>query len=357
MSMALREGAKGLGWTSPNPPVGAVLVRSGKVLSKGYHQKAGGPHAEIVALSRAADARGATLYLTLEPCCHLNKKTPPCVPAILKAGIRRVVIGSKDPNPQVAGRGIRLLKKAGLEVRVGVLGSKCQDLIRFFRHWLSHQEPYVILKAAISLDGKVALSNGRSRWITGPRARLRAHEMRAAVDGVLVGIGTVQQDDPRLTVRAEKKSSQPLRIVLDPHFKISEDAKILKEQGKASTVVVTQEKFLTTQKAKTLTRKKIEFMCPSYRSPYGFGIKGLLKKLGRLGIQSLLIEGGPGVWTRFIQKKQFQELCLFLAPKVLGADATAWLEPLELERLPASLVSNPPKIEALGEDLLLRYRV
>ncbi|MCE9623942.1 MAG: bifunctional diaminohydroxyphosphoribosylaminopyrimidine deaminase/5-amino-6-(5-phosphoribosylamino)uracil reductase RibD, partial [Deltaproteobacteria bacterium] len=194
MDLALAEAVKARGQTSPNPMVGAVLVRKGKLLAKGYHHRAGLPHAEIEAFKQIKDPRGATLYVTLEPCCHQGKRTPPCTEAILRSGIKKVVVGTLDPNPKVSGRGVKILLRAGIAVKIGVLKSECRELNAHYNRWITTGNPWVILKTASSLDGRIALANGKSRWITGEASRLCVHELRGEVDGILVG----NQEDQRL---------------------------------------------------------------------------------------------------------------------------------------------------------------
>ncbi|RMD82873.1 MAG: bifunctional diaminohydroxyphosphoribosylaminopyrimidine deaminase/5-amino-6-(5-phosphoribosylamino)uracil reductase RibD, partial [Candidatus Dadabacteria bacterium] len=199
MDEACREAEKGLGWTSPNPPVGCVIVKGSRVVGRGYHRRAGLPHAEIEALREAGkEAAGATVYVTLEPCCHQGR-TPPCTQALITAGVARVVAGCSDPNPRVGGRGLRALARAGVRTRCGVLEERCQDLIRGFRHWIRHGRPWVELKLAASLDGRIATRTGASKWISSAPSRRLVQRMRARADAVLVGVGTVLADDPRLT--------------------------------------------------------------------------------------------------------------------------------------------------------------
>lgn len=355
MALALREARKGLGKTAPNPPVGAVVVRKGRVLSKAYHPKAGSPHAEKLALKKVSRPKGATLYVTLEPCCHYPKKTPPCVPEIIASGVRRVVVGCLDPNPKVAGRGVRALKRAGIEVITGVLREECEELIRFFRHGFLSGRPYVLLKVAASLDGRVALANGKSQWITGEAARKEVHHLRAQMDAVLVGIGTVDQDDPRLNSRVGR-GAKPLRVVLDPQLKIRSRAKVLNPEWGEGRWVVTRDKFLGTAKAKTLSRAGVRLLSCPWRARRGFDLKFLLQALGAEGVHALLVEGGGRVWTHFWEQGLWQELQLYLAPKILGADALPWIGPLKRKSLPEAALGRLHRIEKLGEDVSLNYR-
>ena len=229
MTLALRLAAKGRGSTRPNPMVGAVVVAKEGVVGQGYHRRAGGPHAEVLALQQAGKkAKGATLYVTLEPCSHLNKRTPPCVPLIARSRLRRIVVAMADPNPQVSGRGIRRLRQLGLRVDVGCREEEARRLNQVYCHWIRTGRPFVTLKAGITLDGQLATASGESRWITGEPARRDAHRLRSQVDAVLVGIGTVLRDNPSLTARLSDQpkrlaSRQPVRIVADSHLRIPLD--------------------------------------------------------------------------------------------------------------------------------------
>jgi diaminohydroxyphosphoribosylaminopyrimidine deaminase/5-amino-6-(5-phosphoribosylamino)uracil reductase len=355
MDLALTEARKGLGKTAPNPPVGAVLVKGGRVLAKGYHAKAGGAHAEKKVLRRPEQTRGGTLYVTLEPCCHYPKKTPPCVPAIIESKVKRVVVGCKDPNPKVAGKGIRALRRAGIEVVLGVRQQAAQELIRYFHHAIKTGRPYTLLKIASSLDGRVALANGTSQWITSEKSRRQVHILRAEMDAILVGVGTVQKDNPRLNARAGRGSA-PMRVILDPHLKISPRAKVLNPKYGERRLVVTRSKELRTRKAKSLLSAGAELIESPWNKKNGFQLKPLLAQLNKLGVHSLMVEGGPATWTKFWQAGLWNELHLFLAPKILGGDGLSWMGSLGLKTLPNQGLGRPHAIQQLGEDLWLAYR-
>jgi len=351
----LEEAWKGVGRTSPNPLVGAVLVRGPRLLAKGYHRRAGFPHAEIEVLEKVKNPKGATLYVTLEPCCHKEKRTPPCVGAIIASGISRVVIGTLDPNPLVSGRGIRQLKKAKIKTQVGLLKEECRDLNRFYNHWIKTKTPYVILKAASSLDGRIALSNGKSKWITSPASRRRAHQIRSQVDAILVGVGTVLADNPRLSARAKKNSPQPLKIVLDPNLRISERAKVFSGDEKAHCLIIMSPTQLNKPKAKRLKGRGIQLLDYPYKKPQGFKLKNLMKALGNQGVTSLLLEGGPGVWTSFLKQKTVHEILHFLAPTFLGQDAKPLIQKLGLKNLRSGPKFSLKGVERSGPDLVIRY--
>ncbi|OGP51372.1 MAG: riboflavin biosynthesis protein RibD [Deltaproteobacteria bacterium RBG_13_43_22] len=315
MKMALRLARKGLGRTSPNPVVGAVVVRKGMVVGQGFHQKAGGPHAEPIALAQAGEkARGATLYISLEPCNHFGR-TPPCTQAILESGIRKVVFGMADPNPAVAGRGADWLSSRGIDVVQGVLEEDCRRLNEVYIKWIKTGLPFVILKAAVSLDGRIATRTGDSKWISNEKSRLLVHGIRNQVDGVLVGIGTVVKDDPWLTVRLPRgKIKDPLRIVLDPRLRIPLKARILK--GPAKTVIITGGKVVS-DKRQAIEKKGVEILSLPCRDGH-ISIKKMMTLLGKKGITSLLVEGGAEVYGAFLDERQADKLVVFITPCLIG---------------------------------------
>jgi len=356
MGLALGEAVKARGRTSPNPMVGAVLVKDGKLLAKGYHRRAGLPHAEIEAMRRVKNLKGATLYVTLEPCCHEGKRTPPCTGAILGSGIRKVVIGTLDPNPKVSGKGAKMLRRAGIKVEVGVLEEDCRQINVFYNHWIRGGTPWVLLKVASSLDGRIALANGKSRWITGEHARHWVHRLRNEVDAVLVGIGTAQADDPALTVRHKSAACQPIRIVLDPKFQISPRAKVFDPGIGAPAWLLVEPKFQNSRKRSILEKRGHEVIAAPLKKNGRVDLKKLLALLGKKGVLSLLVEGGPGVWTEFLQQNAFQELWAFVAPKLLGAEARPMFLKLGLKRLDEQSALKLSDVEVLGDDVLLVYR-
>lgn len=351
MRAALVEARKGLGHTAPNPAVGAIVVRGGKLIAKGHHRRAGLPHAEIEAMRKTNHLKGATLYVTLEPCCHLKKRTPPCVGAILQSGVHRVVIGSLDPNPAVSGRGVLALRRGGILVETGILEQECRELNIFYNHWIRERIPYVILKSAASLDGKVALSNGISKWITGAAARQRVHELRSSVAAVLVGIGTVLRDDPDLTARGTRRGQQPVRIVLDPELKFPRNARMLKNIQKSPVWILCSERAAPKRKLESMHRAGAQVFL--FKGKRQLSIPALLKFLGGQNVQSLLVEGGPVLWTQFLKSGEFQEWQAFFAPKVLGASALPLVEKLENQAIPENHLQIA-KSEMLGADLWIR---
>ena len=357
MAQALALAWHGAGQTSPNPPVGAVIVHQGKIVGTGYHQRAGGPHAEVVALRQAGRrARGATLYVTLEPCCHLDKRTPPCVPLIIASGIKRVVAATRDPNPQVRGRGLAALRRAKLQVKVGVEAAQAERLIEPYRRLITTGQPFVTLKVAATLDGKIATAKGESRWITSPSAREMAHLLRARSDAILVGIGTILADDPSLTVRTgSPRGRAPLRVVLDPSLSIPLAAKLLTD-GQAPTLIVTTTSGSPAKRA-TLEKKGAHVVVlPARHRRVAW--RGLLKELGRRGIASLLIEGGAEVNASALRERVVDRVLFFLAPKILGGrDAISAVGGESPHNLSEALPLKVTSVTRVGPDILIEGRL
>ncbi|MCX7794321.1 MAG: bifunctional diaminohydroxyphosphoribosylaminopyrimidine deaminase/5-amino-6-(5-phosphoribosylamino)uracil reductase RibD [Thermodesulfovibrionales bacterium] len=307
MKRALRLARKALGMTSPNPLVGAVVVRSGRIIAEGYHERPGLPHAEAVALERAGSkAKGATLYVNLEPCCHLDKRTPPCAQAIIKAGIKRVVIGMIDPNPKVSGRGVELLRKAGIEVKTGVLEEEARRLNEFYIKHITTGLPFVILKIAMTLDGKIATEKGESKWITSLSSRRYVHRLRSSVDAVLTAIGTVKADDPELTVRYVK-GKNPVRVVIDPDFETPLNARVMNTPP--ATIIFTK---------RTDHPPLPQGVSIEYFESERLNLKDALKRLYQKGITSVLIEGGSSLNYYALKDEIVDKVLFFIAPKIIG---------------------------------------
>jgi len=319
MYRALRLGEKGLGYTTPNPAVGAVVARDGMVLGEGWHQRAGTPHAEIHALKAAGDAaKGADLYVTLEPCNH-SGRTPPCTHAILQAGIRRVIIGTLDPNPKVVGGGAGFLRERGLEVEIGCLRDECRLLIApFAKHMLTGM-PWVRSKVACSLDGRTATRTGHSKWITNKQARNSGHRLREISNAILVGKGTIVADDPQLTCRKGKKTvKDPIRVVLDSRLGIDPSSRICHLQSSAPTVIIGVEGKSTEVQRQVLEASGTKVW---FTQPDGQGrvdIRNVLRMLGNFGVQSLLVEGGGTVHGAFWDQAFVDEAFFYYAPMVIG---------------------------------------
>ena len=321
MRLALHLAKRGMGKTNPNPMVGAVVVRGRDIVGRGYHHQAGEPHAEILALQEAGEkARGATLYLNLEPCDHFGR-TPPCTRAILDAGIGRVVAGMKDPNPLVSGRGIQRLKRAGIKVDVGILEKQCRELNAPFCKHITNRTPFVTLKAAVSLDGKVATKSGDSRWVSGEVSRAYVHRLRSTTDAVMVGIGTVLEDDPLLNVRLPgiKNARHPLRIIVDSRLRIPFHSQIVRTAEKYRTLVATT-RVASIFKIERLKKTPVEVIVVKSDADGRVNLKALMKELGRRGILSILLEGGPTLNASALREKVVDRVLLFMAPRIIGGE-------------------------------------
>lgn len=342
---------KGAGRVSPNPMVGCVIVKGGRVIGRGFHARIGGPHAEVNAIRSASNsARGATLFVNLEP-CNIHGRTPPCADLIIKSGIGRVVIGTRDPNPLVAGRGIRLLRRHGVKVTVGVLEEECRRFNEFFFKFITTRLPFVTLKVAQSLDGKIARKRGRSRWITGLKSRTYVHALRSQYDAVLVGAGTVKLDDPRLTVR-HVRGRNPIRIVLDGRFRVPESAAVLRPSQEGAAILVVNQKSLRSHaaKAERLRMKGVVILGldgdPAGRLP----LNTLLRVLGSREIASVLVEGGASLFTSFVRERLCDKLLLFVAPAIFGGG----LEPFTLlGRRESPVTLHDLSVMTLGRDALI----
>jgi diaminohydroxyphosphoribosylaminopyrimidine deaminase/5-amino-6-(5-phosphoribosylamino)uracil reductase len=326
MRMALREARKAIGRTSPNPCVGSVVVRDGEVLGKGYHQKAGTPHAEIHALRQAsAKCRGATLYVTLEPCSHTGR-TPPCCEAVVASGIARVVIGMEDPNPLVQGAGIRHLQENGISVTTGVLEPTCRELNRPFIKYITSGLPWVIMKAGLSLDGKITYQGRKTGGITGRESRAAVHRLRDRCDAIMVGIGTVVSDDPSLTTRlpGRKKGKDPVRVVLDTGLSIPEHARILLQQSAAPTLVFCGPDA-DAEKAARLENRGTVICRVDKDAGGGVDLSLVLRELGERGITSVLVEGGARVHGAILKRRLYDYAYLFYAPLFAGDQGLSFL--------------------------------
>jgi diaminohydroxyphosphoribosylaminopyrimidine deaminase/5-amino-6-(5-phosphoribosylamino)uracil reductase len=350
MRLALREARRGLGRTSPNPAVGAVLVKGGRIVGRGHHARAGSPHAEVLAIRDAgARARGADLYTTLEPCDHFGR-TPPCSLAILEAGVRRVFSGSGDPNPRVNGRGIRRLRRAGVEVAPGLLREACDALNEPWFRFITTGRPHVTLKVAATLDGRIATASGDSRWVTGPEARAHVHRLRNGVDAVLVGSGTARADDPRLTARLPGgRGRDPLRVVLDSRLDLPATLRLFRQRSAAATLVAH-----VAGSPPARPPRGVEYLrCRARKGRVD--LRHLLDLLGERGVTTLLVEGGAEVNRSFLDAGLVDQLLLFLAPKVAGG-GLSWLGGAGPARMADALPLLDLRVRRLGRDLLVSGR-
>ncbi len=373
MRLALSLALRARGNTHPNPIVGAVVVAGDKILSRGYHHRAGLPHAEIDALAKISNhAPGATMYVTLEPCCHVGR-TGPCTLPIIAAGVRRVVVGSRDPNPLVNGRGITALRRAGLTVDVGCLEEQCIAANAAFFTWVALDRPRVTLKAAATLDGFIAARASSTaaghkgiHWITGPLARRAVHEMRAAADAVLVGVGTVIADDPRLTVRLPRAKGTspraPLRVVLDGNLRTPVSARLFTTAARAPLIIGSDPsdaaaipRRASARRHKALQRAGAEILLlPGDRQGH-VPLVPLLAALAKRGVQSLFVEGGSQIHGAFIAAGLVDEVAIFFAPQLAGGGLPIATGPVP--QTLAALTLGPLQVRRLGSDILLRAQV
>lgn len=356
MHLALDEARKGLGRTRPNPAVGAVIVRDGQVLGRGYHPAAGEPHAEIFALRDAGvDVSGATAYVTLEPCSHQGR-TGPCADALIAAGIKRVVVGAVDPNPQVSGRGIERLRQAGVEVEVGVCGDDCQELIVPFAWHIRESTPFTIYKAAMTFDGQVATASGDSRWVSSEESRLRVHQLRDRVDAIMVGVDTIIADDPQLTTRLPGGGRDPLRVVVDSGLRLPLESRVVRQTSSAATLVA-----CTTRAPSQRVDALKNCGCEVLRLPELAGrvdLRALWSELGGRELQYLLLEGGRTLARAALEAGLINRMQLYLAPKLLGGSGQAGLfsgQGCDLMRQARPLTDL--RVETIGEDLLVTAEV
>ena len=376
MERAIDLARFGRGWTNPNPVVGAVIVKDGRVIGEGYHARYGGLHAERNAIASLTEsARGAVLYVTLEPCCHYGK-TPPCTEAILKQGISRVVIGSRDPNPKVAGKGAAILREAGVEVEEDFMREECDQLNPVFFHYITIGTPYVVMKYAMTLDGKIATRTGESKWITGEEARRQVHRMRHEYTGIMAGIGTVLADDPMLNVRmgsgirgsapgepvwgsgadeSRGKMKSPVRIICDSRLRIPSECKICQTAGEYPTIVA--HGTGRRQDIKRLEDMGIQVIAMPDKEGR-VDLKNLMRILGRQGIDSILLEGGGELNESALRAGIVHSLKVFVAPKIFGGQqaktpvtGAGVALPDEAKRFSLEAISP------IGEDLLLEYKV
>lgn len=356
MERALNLAAQGRGRTSPNPLVGAVLARQGVVVGEGYHASAGGDHAEVIALKAAGGSvPGAACYVTLEPCVHYGR-TPPCVDALIEAGITKVVVAAYDPNPVVAGRGVHRLRKAGITVEVGLLQEEAVRLNEAYFKYIRTGEPYVLLKAALSLDGKLATRTGDSQWITGDLARHRVHEMRNSVDAVMVGIGTVLKDDPILTTRLRgAEARDPLRVVVDTRGRLPATARLLRS-GCQSPLVAVGPRVSQARLRQLRERGTDVIVLPAGAG--GVSLPHLIRELGHRAITSVMIEGGGRLATAALQAGIVDKVVLMFAPILIGGmKAPTLLQGEGAEKLIEALRIKQLKVEHIGDDLLLEGHV
>ncbi|MCX5863563.1 MAG: bifunctional diaminohydroxyphosphoribosylaminopyrimidine deaminase/5-amino-6-(5-phosphoribosylamino)uracil reductase RibD [Deltaproteobacteria bacterium] len=353
MQLAIREARKGLGRTSPNPCVGAVVVKNNRLIATGYHHKAGTPHAEVHALRAAgAKARGATIYVTLEPCNHTGR-TPPCTQAILASGIQRVVVGMLDPNPLVAGGGCKILAAQGLEVMQGVLVEECRSLNRPFSKHVTTGLPWVIMKAGMSLDGRLALASGQCAWITNEQSRRQVHRLRDRVDAILIGSGTALCDDPALTTRLPgRRGRDPLRVILDTALRLPPTSRMLQQTSSASTWIFCGPDA-DVKRAEALVAAGAVIKQVKLDDAGQLDLAAVLCELGRAQLTSILVEGGSRVHGAFLLANLVDEVNIFVAPIFLGSDGVPLLNTLGLQKVADAPRVSTTRVRRFGNDVLI----
>jgi diaminohydroxyphosphoribosylaminopyrimidine deaminase/5-amino-6-(5-phosphoribosylamino)uracil reductase len=356
MARAIALARRGEGRVEPNPMVGCVVVRGGRLIGEGYHRRFGGPHAEIEALGRCfGNPRGATVYVSLEPCCH-HGKTPPCTDALIAARVARVVVGTRDPNPVVRGRGVRRLRDAGIVVETGILEQEAAELVAPYITRVRLGRPYVIAKWAQSLDGRLATRTGHSQWISCPRSRRRAHRLRARVDAILVGSGTLLADDPLLTARDVPLLRRALRVVLDGRLRTPQSCQIVDTANVHPTLVFTTAAHAGTRKADRLRRRGVEVAaCRSRRGRLSVG--DCLRKLADRDVTNLLVEGGPTILSALLEAGLVDEAYVFTAPILIGGDGAPGILPGRgAARVDVAVKPRSLRTQRLGTDILYRMR-
>lgn len=352
MARAIELAKRGEGWTNPNPMVGAVIVKDNKIIGEGYHARYGELHAERNAIASLKEsAEGATMYVTLEPCCHYGK-TPPCTEAILEQKISRVVIGSRDPNPKVSGKGAEILRKAGVQVEEDFMREECDTLNSIFFHYITEKTPYVVMKYAMTADGKIATKTGASKWITGEKARNEVQLMRHRYTGIMVGIKTVLADNPMLNTRIEGKKS-PIRIVCDSKLRIPVDCQICKTAKEYKTIIAYSQE--NQKKRKQLEALGIQMIkCPDENGTVD--LQTLMKSLGEQGIDSVLLEGGGTLNDSALRAGIVQKVIVFVAPKMFGGEKSKTpIAGIGVEDPSEAVKMRLKSVKQIDEDLLLEY--
>ena len=355
MRRALELARKGEGHTSPNPMVGCVVVKDGRIISEGYHEKYGEFHAERNALTRCTeDTGGADLYVTLEPCCHQGK-TPPCTDIIIEKKIARVFVGSMDSNPLVAGKGVQILRDHGIYVETGILDTECRKLNEVFYHYIATKTPFVVMKYAMTLDGKIACATGDSKWVTGEIARTQVHQMRGRYRGIMVGIGTVLADDPMLNCRVEG-GVDPVRIICDSNLHIPIESQIVKTASDIETIVACSQEALESERKQEKIRrlKEAGIQIIGTEGAHGVNLVELMKKLGGQNIDSILLEGGGTLNASALEDGIVNKVYAYIAGKLIGGmDARSPVEGMGIDRMADAITLQNMEIEKLGDDFCI----
>lgn len=364
MRRAIQLAGNGAGHVNPNPMVGCVVVKDNNIISEAYHERYGGFHAERLALMRCpADTRGASLFVTLEPCCHFGK-TPPCTDFIIEKGISEVFVGITDPNPLVAGNGIKILQNAGITVHTGICEDEIKELNKVFIKYITTKRPYVVLKTAMTLDGKIASYSGDSKWVSSDSSRQLVHKMRNDLSGIVAGVGTVLADNPSLSCRlaiSDKKAHQPIRIIVDSNISTPLDCNIVSSAKEQRTIIATTDAFMSSEsiarKADELRDKGVEILqCASKGGRVD--INDMVTKLGSLGIDSLLLEGGGTLNASFLEAGAVDEVCCFIAPKIIGGKtAPSPVSGQGIEKMCNAIALSDVDIQRIENDILIKGKI
>jgi diaminohydroxyphosphoribosylaminopyrimidine deaminase/5-amino-6-(5-phosphoribosylamino)uracil reductase len=355
MKRALGLARHGLGKTSPNPLVGAVIVREERIIGEGYHHRYGGDHAEVIALRNAQEeAKDATIYITIEPCCHYERKVPSCLEALVRSGVKKVVLGTLDPHPAVNGKGVRMLRRSGIETRTGVLKEDCRRLNQMYFKYIRTGIPFVTLKFAQTLDGRIATATGSSQWISSTASLKLAHRLRSIHDAVLVGIGTLLKDNPKLTVRLTR-GRNPIRVIADSKLRIPLNSKVLREQHVARTIIATTP-AASEKKKVSLKNMGIEVMEVAANNRGRVDLEDLLFKMGTRGVSSVLVEGGSQIITSMISKGLADKIVVTVAPKILGKGIEA-VGDLGISEIARSVKLSPAKVHRKGPDWIVEAEI
>ncbi|MBO5489017.1 MAG: bifunctional diaminohydroxyphosphoribosylaminopyrimidine deaminase/5-amino-6-(5-phosphoribosylamino)uracil reductase RibD [Eubacterium sp.] len=353
MELAIKLAQKGLGRTAPNPMVGCVVVKDGKIVTDGYHQQYGDFHAERNALMKCdEDLTGADMYVTLEPCCH-HGKTPPCTDIIIERGIGKVYVGAMDPNPKVAGNGVRILREHGIEVETGIMEKECTELNETFFHYITRKIPYIAMKYAMTMDGKIATYTGDSKWVTGEEARLHVHQLRKKYSAIMVGIGTVLVDDPMLNCRIEK-GVDPVRVICDSNLRIPMDSQIVKTAHHIKTIVAYA--VPNEEKEQMLKEAGVGLIDCGVDGQVYF--RGLVEELARMGIDSVLIEGGGTFHGTVLKSGLVDRIYCYMAPKLIGGkEAKSPVEGDGFSLMKEAIEIDDTEIIKVGRDICITGKV
>lgn len=354
MLRALSLARKGAGFVNPNPMVGAVIVKDGKVIGEGYHERYGQLHAERNALKNCTESpEGATIYVTLEPCCHYGK-TPPCTEAIIESGIKKVVVGTLDVNPLVAGKGVEILREHGIEVEVGLLEQECRNLNRVFNKYVSTKLPYVVMKYAMTSDGKIATTSGESKWITGEKARKAVHRLRKNLSGIMVGVSTVLADDPGLDCRLDEEAINPVRIICDTNLRTPLTSKVVTTAKDTPTIIA------TASSDEVKISEYEELGCKVLKvanTPAGIDLNELMTELGKMNIDSILLEGGGTLNFSALNSKIVDEIHIHMAPKIFGGSSKSPIGGAGISNITDAIQLKPISTTWYGDDLVLENEV